>query len=110
MTELSFLIELLLNHELKKETKDLIAGRIKEVEQNLTPMRPSLPVNNPFISLGQTLGAPVQAASTLAAMQRHGATDHLAPQIPVVLTGAEAQARENSIEILKKRKEQRLKV
>lgn len=32
MTELTFLIELLLNHELKKETKDAIAARIKEVE------------------------------------------------------------------------------
>lgn len=33
MSELSFLIELLLNHELQKETKDLIAARIKEVEE-----------------------------------------------------------------------------
>ncbi len=32
MTELSFLIELLLNHKLPKATKDAIAARIKEVE------------------------------------------------------------------------------
>ncbi len=35
MTELSFLIELLLNHELPKPTKDLVAQRIKSVESLL---------------------------------------------------------------------------
>ena len=32
MTELSFLIDLLLNHKLPKATKDAVAARIKEVE------------------------------------------------------------------------------
>ncbi len=48
MSELSFLIELLLNHELQKETKDLIAARIKEVEErfNLANVtRVTLPQN-----------------------------------------------------------------
>lgn len=33
MTELSFLIDLLMNHKLPKVTKELIAARIKEVEE-----------------------------------------------------------------------------
>lgn len=35
MTELSFLLDLLMNHKLPKLTKQLIAARIKEVEQML---------------------------------------------------------------------------
>lgn len=37
MTELSFLIELLLNHRLPKPTRDLVASRIKEVEASHGP-------------------------------------------------------------------------
>lgn len=43
MTELSFLIELLLNHKLPKDTKDAIAERIKEVESAVKPF--SQPIN-----------------------------------------------------------------
>lgn len=32
MTELSFLIELLLNHKLPKKTKDLVQARIRDIE------------------------------------------------------------------------------
>jgi len=58
MTELTFLIELLLNHDLPKATKDLVATRIKEVEEKLisapqplqravsNDMSPGLPVQN----------------------------------------------------------------
>jgi len=35
MTELSFLLELLLNHKLPKATKELVTERIKEVEAKL---------------------------------------------------------------------------
>lgn len=71
MTELSFLIELLLNHELPKPTKDALAERIKEVEQTLIarPMiqqqvisAPPNPVTNKF----------AQSPSTLALMAKHG--------------------------------------
>lgn len=112
MTELSFLIELLLNHELKKETKDLIASRIKEVESNLViAPRGS---NQWMAQPAQIVGAIVQAPSTMAAIARH---EGLAPNIvaapnpnpPIPLTGNEMQARENSMEILKKRKQQHLK-
>lgn len=116
MTELSFLIELLLNHELKKETKDLIAGRIKEVEANLIPMRPSMPLITGSLPISNGgYGPSPQAASTMAAMARHegiiaapiNGIPPLAP--PVVLTGNELQARENSMEILKKKKQHNLK-
>jgi len=63
MSELSFLIDLLLNHKLHRLTKEAIAARIKEVEENRTPV-PQVRVTHP---LGQ-----VQAASTLALMAKHG--------------------------------------
>lgn len=70
MTELSFLIELLLNHDLPKVTKDLVADRIRTVEQNfVTP--PSRPIDIP-LHFNQT-GIP-QASSTLANMMKHGDT------------------------------------
>lgn len=37
VTELQFLIDLLLNHKLPKATKDLVAKRIGEVETGLIP-------------------------------------------------------------------------
>ncbi len=64
MSELSFLIELLLNHKLPKGTKDAIAARIKEVESG--SVRP-----NPQVIHNQSTG-PQQAASTLALMAKHG--------------------------------------
>lgn len=117
MTELSFLIELLLNHELKKETKDLIAGRIKEVEANLIPMhlRPSMPLitgSLPISNGGWGHSPSPQAASTVAAMARHGGAPNTpvipdSPPEPVVLTGNELQAKQNSIDILKRNKANR---
>ncbi len=35
MTELTFLVELLLNHKLQKATKDAVAARLKEVEASM---------------------------------------------------------------------------
>lgn len=40
MTELSFLLELLLDHDLQKETQKLIRERIKEIEQPRAQSRP----------------------------------------------------------------------
>lgn len=40
MTELTFLIDLLLNHKLQKPTRDAIAARLKEVETNLSARAP----------------------------------------------------------------------
>lgn len=58
MSELSFLIELLLNHDLQKVTKDLVAERIKEVEASLiAPVR-----SNPPPAVGKPWAAPVMPA------------------------------------------------
>ncbi len=67
MTELSFLIELLLNHKLPKVTKDLIALRVKEIEEFRQPQTATLHVRNASTSL-----AAPQAASTIQAFERHG--------------------------------------
>lgn len=42
MTELSFLLELLLNHKLPKKTKDAVAERIKVVENGIIPQPTAL--------------------------------------------------------------------
>lgn len=54
MTELSFLIDLLLNHKLSKATRDAVATRIREVEGHFATSlpatslpRPSLPSHLP---------------------------------------------------------------
>lgn len=122
MTELSFLLELLLNHKLRKETKDAIKSRIKVVEERQAPMPQGLNIAshfglNPYQPhlTSQTAIAPLsahvvkQAPSTLAAMMRHGilpegsiteTTEYIppipeAPPVPVTQiaqTGATAQA------------------
>jgi hypothetical protein len=84
MTELSFLIELLLNHDLPKATKDLIASRIKEVETNLQKSHVSeikyqapsqgFQQTTPTVEELRALHYPgiKQAPSTIALMQKHG--------------------------------------
>lgn len=84
VTELSFLIDLLLNHKLSPKTKEAISVRIKDVEANLSsgnshhvsPLRSV--VHSPAVS-ALSGGAP-QAASTIAALERHAA---MAPPVPV---------------------------
>lgn len=78
MTELSFLIDLLLNHKLPKPTKDLIAKRIEDVESRMISHAQTMPpapnrVSNPN----------VQAASTLALMAKHGETNGYIAQVPI---------------------------
>lgn len=81
MTELSFLIELLLNHKLPKPTKDAIAERIKDIQmapaslpepgyirpvaqpQMETPIALTTPDNKPMAQ---------QSPSTVAALLKHG--------------------------------------
>lgn len=64
MTELTFLIELLLNHKLPKVTKDLIAKRITEVETAFRPQQ------GPSVSADPAV-KPTQAASTMAILARN---------------------------------------
>ncbi len=106
MTELSFLIELLLNHDLKKETKDAVAARIREVESCLSqPRNLSLPINNHFSDMvnavvSSTGNIVKQAPSTLALMAKHGdiPPTYIPPPIesppPPVLTEAQIAQRQ----------------
>lgn len=73
MSELSFLLELLLNHKLSKATKDLIQSRIKEVEASLhtsTPTQVRAPT--PTSSLSPMPGVHSnQAPSTQAMLAKY---------------------------------------
>lgn len=70
MTELTFLVDLLLNHNLAKETKDVIASRIKDVEQAIQTQSMQVTWNRPQpVAVPQ---GPQQSASTLALMAKHG--------------------------------------
>ncbi len=67
MTELSFLLELLLNHKLPKATREAVTIRIKDVEASLSISRPLAQVQAyPAVTI-----AP-QSPSTMAAMARNG--------------------------------------
>ncbi len=79
MTELTFLIELLLNHKLQKETKDAVAARIKDVENTFTIRPTNLVPSKPVVA-----GVSIQAASTQAILDRNpDLAVVLAPPIPV---------------------------
>jgi len=82
MSELGNYIELLLHHELKTETKDLLASWIKEVEVNLV----SKPQGSQPMQVNWQPPGPKQAASTLALMAKHGDIPNLvpAPDMPVI--------------------------
>lgn len=84
MTELSFLIDLLLNHELQKPTKDAIAVRIIEVEAQITCPAVARVLSSASQITATSLPYPSgvrQVQSTLDAMARHGEIGHTAPII-----------------------------
>lgn len=58
MSELSFLLELLLNHKLPKATKEVVVGRIKEIEAS--------PVNrpNPWLAVAAQAQKPPKTAQS----------------------------------------------
>ncbi len=88
ISELSFLIELLLEHDLKPETKKALQLRIKDVEAGLRDWSISkVNTGNAIMGGAHTPVAHLcgtkpagQAASTLAAFARHG----LNPEAPIV--------------------------
>lgn len=94
-TELSFLLDILLNHKLTKTTKDAISQRIKDVECAITAPRP--PHQQTFYVGSSSSQAPptvqhgaLQSASTAALLQKHsdliGTTAiNIAPKDPSVL-------------------------
>lgn len=84
MTELTFLVDLLLEHDLKPETKKAIAGRMRDVEEEITK-RIVQPVTHGYSQVPNVsqhnfqpntwtsnTTAPQQAPSTLAKMMLHG--------------------------------------
>ncbi len=64
MTELTFLVELLLNHKLQKPTKDAVASRIRDVEAAMATLPPTHPVR-------PMPNGVVQAASMQAIIDRN---------------------------------------
>lgn len=79
MTELSFLIELLLKHKLPNATKQLVAERIKEVESTMHVNSAPRPLNPAPVGVvpPHLVG---QAPSTIAKLMQHEANG--APVIP----------------------------
>jgi hypothetical protein len=116
-TELDFLLDILLEHKLEDMTKQRLKERIKRVQMLL--------VSKPVLPMQSTYQAPLltnhvmmqQAPSTIAKMIQHGMMQPAdtptafvpappsPPVPPVVLSGVEAQARQNSMEILKKKRQ-----
>lgn len=97
ISELSFLIELLLNHKLPTATKQLVKGRIEDVEKSYSTVRP---VTN-IAPRPLPAGAAIQAASTQAILDRNpdlaNATYNVAP-IPVPVEQiAQTQATANAL-------------
>jgi len=69
MTELTFLLELILNHKLPLATKNLIKDRIGQIQAE-QPQRTAPAVSSPIRLPTQTESVPVQAvAHTAAAAQ-----------------------------------------
>ena len=89
MSELSFLIDLLLNEKLTKSVKDKIAERIKFVEENVnvTPIRAAQALPPPKVINGA-----VQSPSTVAAMERQLANPTAPPDQPPVVVASPAAA------------------
>ncbi len=91
MTELTFLLELLLNHKLPKPTREAVTARVREVEQGLSAPRMG---PAPLQSLGNVPAHLAnQAPSTIAAMMKH---PDLAPPIPIPAQTPAAQAAMNA--------------
>lgn len=81
MTELSFLLDLLLTEKLSKPVKEKITVRVRDVEANFKPMhmQSHMQIHMQNNQLPPQPGA--QSPSTLALMQKHAAQGH--PPLPV---------------------------
>ena len=122
MSELSFLIELLLNHKLPKVTRDLVAQRISVVEATVSKSPQAQP-----IVVGSINRSPrdpnAQSASTAALLAKDPAAapglpnavsqDQLPPPQPVTivaqtpLAAAALQSRQDAIRVATSGKEER---
>lgn len=88
VSELSFLIELLLNHRLQKGTKDAIAARIKDVEGRVST---SVPIASPHLR-PVVPGMAVQSPSTQAILDRNPDLAAVIPQPVAVVAQTQAAA------------------
>ncbi len=87
MTELSFLISLLLDHKLPKATQTAIKDRIREIEIAQPAIRTPMvqyPTQQTHMRMTDVLGAPIvhgaqQSASTAALLAKHGLNVPAAP-------------------------------
>lgn len=95
MTEMSFLLELLLNEKLSKTAKEKITARIKEVETMLNTTRITIPAG---VQIPQALppaaivNGAMQSPSTIAALQRQAAAGVPAPDAQRIGQHEEAPA------------------
>lgn len=72
MTELTFLLELLLKHKLPLSTKAFVADRIKEVEGNLNARAPiHIAAPQPFVGQVKPAAVAMQAPSMQRLMEKY---------------------------------------
>ncbi len=80
MTELSFLLDLLLNHKLPLATKKAVTERVREVEARLSAAMPityTTKVMSPLASSNIPSHLVGQSPSTIAAMMRNGMANEM---------------------------------
>lgn len=90
MTELTFLIDLLLNHKLPKATKDAVAARVIDVEKLLATIPPTYP-NRPMPNVNSN-----QAPSMQAIMARNPDLAIASEPVAVIAQTPQAVAAMNS--------------
>jgi hypothetical protein len=91
-SEISFLLELVLEHKLQKATQTAIKERIKELEESPAQVFHARPQGFPIqqMAAGVAQAGVAQAQSTIAAMARHAGEDpplppSVAPTAPPVI-------------------------
>ena len=93
MTELSFLLDLLLNEKLTKPVKEKITARIKEIESNPAPAATSPASHRGIPTPGRVINGAVQSPSTAAALARQQAEEQgIAPETGGQLIASPAAA------------------
>lgn len=98
MTELSFLVDLLVNHKLSAPIKKLVADRIKDVESNQVLNTAHIPNHKSQIAMPQVIHGAVQAPSMAAKI----AEMEQVPQSAIVVSPIAAQAIAQRAELMRK--------
>ena len=89
-TELGFLLDLLLNHKLPKPTKDAVAGRIREVETQLSvPSARFGPIPDRLPNVQSSTTVSLQAPSMQAIMARNPDLVQQSPTIGLTIREVE---------------------